>query len=54
LEDYCIFRNARKDEDLSIDLPGGQLANNVGISKSTLELEQVNTNSLEAIWHFGS
>jgi hypothetical protein len=51
LKDDCVFHNARKDEDRSTDLPCGQLADNVGISESSLELEQVNVNFLEAIQH---
>jgi hypothetical protein len=51
LKDDCAFHNAHKDEDQNIDLPHGQLNDNVGISKSSLELEQVNMNLLVAIQH---
>jgi hypothetical protein len=54
LKDDCAFHNAHKDEDRSIDLPCGQLTDNVGISKSSLELEQVNVNFLVAIQHSGT
>jgi hypothetical protein len=54
LKDDCAFHNAHKDEDRSTDLPCGQLADNVGISESSLELEQVNVNFLEAIQHSGT
>jgi hypothetical protein len=51
LKDDCAFHNACKDEDQNIDIPCGQLTNNVGISKSPLEPEQVNVNFLEAVQH---
>jgi hypothetical protein len=39
VRDDCDFHNACKDEDRSTSLPCFQLADNVGISESTLELE---------------
>jgi hypothetical protein len=51
VKDDHAFQNARKDEYRSIDLPCGQLTDNVGISKSALELKQVNVNFLAAVQH---
>jgi hypothetical protein len=53
LNDDCAVHNAYKDEDQNIDLPCGQLIDNVEISESSLELEQVNVNFLEAIQYSG-
>jgi len=47
LNDDCVAHNARKDEISKC----GQLADNVGISKSGLELEQVNLNFLKGFQH---
>jgi len=47
LKDDYSFHNAHKDEDQNIDLPRGQLADNVVILEYALELEQVNTKFLE-------
>jgi hypothetical protein len=54
LKDDYVFHNAHKDEDRSIDLPRGQLNDNVGILESALELVQVNMNLLVAIQHSGT
>jgi hypothetical protein len=39
LNDDYAFHNAHNDEDQNIDLPYGQLDDNVGIYESSLELE---------------
>jgi hypothetical protein len=54
LKDDSTFHNVHKDEDRSTDISYGQLANNVGISKSALELEKVNANFLEVVQHYGT
>jgi hypothetical protein len=46
--DYA-FHNAHKDEYRSIDLPYGQLVDNVGISNSAIDLEKF----LEEIQNYG-
>jgi hypothetical protein len=52
LKEDCAFQNAHKDEYQNMDLPCGQLNDNVGISESILELEQVNMNLLEVTQYF--